>query len=504
MICSGILRFAALASLLPPSTASVASESKASDGKDKKILILGGGVAGIIAARTFHEQGFDNFVIVEARDELGGRMRSTTFGSTGNEWTVELGANWVQGTQVGSGPKNPILTLAEKHDVKTTFSDFYGSMTTYDNTGYVDYLDVFNAAVDNYTTMVNLAGERVAKKQVDTTSRTGYSLSGSKPQNKYEMVSEYYQFDWEYAQTPEQTSWIASSWAENFTFDPDFGGFSEDNLFSIDPRGFKTLIQAEAKEFLKPAQVLYNHTVKEIDYSASGVKVTMKDGNALEADYVICTFSLGILQHDDVVFKPVLPDWKQEAIQSMTMATYTKIFLQFDSKYWFETQFGLYADSTRGRYPVWQGLDLKGFMPGSKILFVTTTGDYSQRIEALPDSEVQTEIMGVLRTMFPNVTVPDPVDFMFPRWHSDPLYRGSYSNWPSSFYSDHHKNLRATVEDRLWFAGEATSAKYYGFMHGAYYEGQDAADAVVRCMHEGGCAGRAHVKEVTAGRPYDV
>lgn len=178
-------------------------------------------------------------------------------------------------------------------------------------------------------------------------------------------------------------------------------------------------------------------------------------------------------------------------------------------------------------------------MPGSKILFVTTTvsvfrtyteqgylpfsqGDYSQRIEALPDSEVQTEIMGVLRTMFPNVTVPDPVDFMFPRWHSDPLYRGSYSNWPSSFYSDHHKNLRATVEDRLWFAGEATSAKYYGqcraapqtsletdrfpegFMHGAYYEGQDAADAVVRCMHEGGCAGRAHVKEVTAGRPYDV
>lgn len=139
------------------------------------------------------------------------------------------------------------------------------------------------------------------------------------------MPNSPHRFDWEYAQTPEQTSWIASSWvninalphvkarisnilqAENFTFDPDFGGFSEDNLFSIDPRGFKTLIQAEAKEFLKPAQVLYNHTVKEIDYSASGVKVTMKDGNALEADYVICTFSLGVLQHDDVVFKPVLP-----------------------------------------------------------------------------------------------------------------------------------------------------------------------------------------------------
>lgn len=39
-------------------------------------------------------------------------------------------------------------------------------------------------------------------------------------------------------------------------------------------------------------------------------------------------------------------------------------------------QFALYADSERGRYPVWQGLDLKGFLPGSGILFVTTTVSY--------------------------------------------------------------------------------------------------------------------------------
>lgn len=47
--------------------------------------------------------------------------------------------------------------------------------------------------------------------------------------------------------------------------------------------------------------------MKEIEYSISSVKVTMKDGKVLEADYVICTFSLGVLQHDDVIFKPALP-----------------------------------------------------------------------------------------------------------------------------------------------------------------------------------------------------
>jgi polyamine oxidase len=40
-----------------------------------------------------------------------------------------------------------------------------------------------------------------------------------------------------------------------------------------------------------------------------------------------------------------------------------------------------------------------------------------------------------------------------------------------------HQNLRANV-DRLWFAGEATSVKYYGYMHGAWYEGNDAGERV--------------------------
>ena len=88
---------------------------------------------------------------------------------------------------------------------------------------------------------------------------------------------------------------------------------------SIDNRGFKHFIQAEAAEFLQPHQVLYNATVTNITYSSSGVSVTLADGRKLEADYAICTFSLGVLQHDDVVFDPPLPDWKQEAIQSMVM-----------------------------------------------------------------------------------------------------------------------------------------------------------------------------------------
>ena len=72
--------------------------------------------------------------------------------------------------------------------------------------------------------------------------------------------------------------------------------------------------------------------------------------------------------------------------------------------------------------------------------------------------------MSVVRSMFPDVTVPEPTDFFFPRWHSNPLFRGSYSNWPPSYYIEHLDNLRANV-GRLYFAGEATSRKYFGAFH---------------------------------------
>lgn len=90
---------------------------------DATVLILGGGVAGIIAARTLHQQGIQSFLIIEARGELGGRLKSHNFSGV----TVEAGANWIHGTQYGDGPENPIFTLAKKWGVKTQFNDVSGA-----------------------------------------------------------------------------------------------------------------------------------------------------------------------------------------------------------------------------------------------------------------------------------------------------------------------------------------------------------------------------------------
>lgn len=60
--------------------------------EDASVLILGGGVAGVIAARELHDKGITNFKIVEARGELGGRMMSHKFGAPGRQITIEVSA----------------------------------------------------------------------------------------------------------------------------------------------------------------------------------------------------------------------------------------------------------------------------------------------------------------------------------------------------------------------------------------------------------------------------
>lgn len=257
-----------------------------------------------------------------------------------------------------------------------------------------------------------------------------------------------------------------------------FYQFSDENNYVFDQRGFNYFIEAEAYTFLSKndARLRLSTNVTSIAYSNSGVTVGMVDGSCIQADYAITTFSLGVLQNDVVDFTPALPAWKQAAIEGMQMGTYTKIFFQFPpaangSFFWengddASTQFFLYADPTeRGWYPVFQSLSAPGFIEGSGIFFVTVVYAQSYRAEQQSNDATKAEVMAVLKSMFGS-DIPDPIDFMYPRWSTEPWAYGSYSNWPAGMSIETHQNLRSNL-GRLWFAGEATSVPYFGFLQGS-------------------------------------
>lgn len=157
-----------------------------------------------------------------------------------------------------------------------------------------------------------------------------------------------------------------------------------------------------------------------------------------------------------------------------------------------------YADPTqRGWYPIWQSLDLEGFFPGSHVLFTTVTERESKRVERMTNEQTLAETMDVLRAMFPDVTVPEPTAFAYPRWGTVPWSYGSFSCWPAGTTLEMHENLRANV-GRLWFAGEHTSATYFGYMQGAWFEGRDAGSRIAELI-QGECIGDAPTGGATKG-----
>ncbi|EPE27798.1 FAD/NAD(P)-binding protein [Glarea lozoyensis ATCC 20868] len=457
-----------------------------------KVVILGAGMTGIAAAQALYNASVTDFIIVDVNDYIGGRVKHTTFGknaSTSEPYVVELGANWVQGLVSPEGPENPIWTLAKKWGLENTYSN-YSMIQTYDQHGAADFAGLLDDYETAYATVEQDAGTILTDNLQDRTMRTGLSIADWKPKkNMQAQAAEWWEFDWEYSYSPDQSSQTFSI----INFNDTFYQFSDENNFVIDQRGFNYMIEGEAYTFLTPndTRLRLSTNVTSITYSSYGVIIGMADGSCIQADYAVCTFSLGVLQNDVVTFDPVLPAWKQASIEGMQMGTYTKIFFQFppsaDGTFFWEhgddaaTQFFLYADPTeRGYYPVFQSLNAPDFIPGSGIFFVTVVYAQSYRAEQQSNDATKAEVMEVLRTMFGS-DIPDPIDFMYPRWSTEPWAYGSYSNWPPGLSLETHQNLRANL-GRLWFAGEATSVGYFGFLQGAYTEGQFVGNTIAGCL----------------------
>ncbi|KAJ3289171.1 hypothetical protein HDU79_004262 [Rhizoclosmatium sp. JEL0117] len=423
------------------------------------VIILGAGVSGIFAAKALKEAG------------------------------------------INDGDENPVMPLAQKYNMVYTATDF--TNTTYrgqdgssDQTIFKERLEVFTNMFDSVCT---IAEERTKKDLLDVSLRTAYRIAGWNPDNELDNSIEWNSFDYEQAETPDVSSFEYTADLKTFT------NFGEDSDFIADQRGYQHIVEEEAKaiglgygsdRLLLNKVIVWAEGTSATDSAMSlqldlpiekqsRVTVKCKDGSSYTADYVICSFSLGVLQNHDVKFTPTLPSWKLQAINQFHMATYTKIFIAFPYKFWpDETEFIWYGADRRGEYCNWHNLEAKPYkpyFPHDHVLLCTVTDQVAFRIERQSDKATQNEMMAVLRNMY-GQDIPEPIAILVPRWNHDPLFRGTFSNWPIGMIKEEFENLVAPV-NRLWFTGEHTHAKYFGYVHGALLAGsktgKDVADMIL-------------------------
>ncbi|CAL5330732.1 hypothetical protein CsSME_00011611 [Camellia sinensis var. sinensis] len=430
------------------------------------VIIVGAGISGISAAKVLAEKGVDDIVILEASDRIGGRIRKDEFGGV----SVELGAGWIAG--VGGKEPNPVWELARNSGLRTCFSDYSNARyNIYDPSGKIFPSGL---AADSYKKAVDSAIRKLRNQEANHDSEL--SEAPSTPKTPIELAIDFILHDFEMAEVEPISTYV------------DFG---EREFLVADERGYDYLLYKMAETFLFTSsdgkimdnRLKLNKVVRELQHSRDGISLTTEDGCVYEANYVILSVSIGVLQSDLISFRPPLPRWKMDAIEKCDVMVYTKIFLKFPYKFWPcgpEKEFFIYAHERRGYYTFWQHME--NAYPGSNILVVTLTNGESKRVEAQSDHETLKEAMEVLRNMF-GPDIPDATDILVPRWWNNRFQRGSYSNYPIYFNHQNFDNIKAPV-GRIFFTGEHTSERFNGYVHGGYLAGIDTSKALLEEMME--------------------
>ena len=83
--------------LFPTLICYVTVQYSAAETTEVDILILGGGISGVTAANHLDNNNVENFLVLEAQDYVGGRLKNLTVGNT----TLSEGANWISFVEEG-------------------------------------------------------------------------------------------------------------------------------------------------------------------------------------------------------------------------------------------------------------------------------------------------------------------------------------------------------------------------------------------------------------------
>lgn len=426
---------------------------------DTDVLVIGAGLAGLVAAQELTTRGY-RVIVLEARDRIGGRVW------TNHDWpnaALDLGASWIHGVT-----GNPIAALAQKFNVDTVPTD-YDSIAIYASEGkLLSEADAerLNATLDDL--LQALDKERKRRMEADepdiSLGAAIQEILADKNFSKDERRSLNYainvSLEHEYAADVSDLSLFY--WDES---EEDRGG---DVVF---PGGYDQIVEGVAAGL----DIRLNHMVSEIEYTDDGVTVATPQAE-FTADYGVVTLPLGVLKQGQVNFLPPLPPAKQTAIDRLGMNVLNKVYLRFPTVFWAEEDTDLlgHIAENKGEWAEFLNIYKYTRLP---ILLCFNAGEYGSAIEQRSDADIVASVMTVLRTLF-DEAVPDPEAALITRWNADPFAGGAYSHYAPGSGPDDVEALAASVDDVLFFAGEATHAGHPATVHGAYLSGVRAAQAI--------------------------
>jgi monoamine oxidase len=416
-----------------------------------RVIVVGGGMAGIAAARQLRADGAD-VTVLEARSRIGGRIRTSRMWP---DLPVDLGASWIHGAA-----DNPLSALAREAGLRT-------HLTSYDRYRLYVSARARAAGVTGYGTRrvdaVLGDARRIAhESSADLSLADAVDLArpGIAPRSPlgiqlgFDLMSNH---TLEYGADPDR---LSARYGEA-------AGYPSDGVDSLLPDGYDQLVGALARGL----SIRTGVRVASVRQDGDTAVVTDAAGVEHRADAVVVTVPLSLLKRGSIRFEPALPAAMQDAIDRIGFGLLDKQFLRFDRPFWpTDVDWLEYLDTDAADWPQWVSLATDRRAP---LLLAFTGGSTAQRVEERPDRAVVDDMVRALRGMFGR-SVPTPTGWQITRWGRSELTRGGYSFNAAGMVPDDRRVL-AEPFGRIHIAGEATHVEHYGTVHGAYLSGVAAA-----------------------------
>jgi monoamine oxidase len=400
------------------------------------VVIIGGGAAGIAAARRLREARVDA-LILEARPRLGGRA-----------WTVadaaglplDLGCGWLH-----SADRNPWASIAEaqrraidKTPPPWTRPSAQIGVPAFDGVAFAQAMQRFRRRVDS---LDEGETDRPAAAFLEPQGRWN---------NLINAVSTYY--------SGAELDCVSAR---------DLARYDDSGVNWRAVEGYGRVIAAHGADL----SVELDCTAERIDRRAKRLRVETTRG-AVSADAVIVTLPSNLIAEQEGLFLPALPE-KTAAAAGLPLGLADKLFLALADAEQFEKDSRAFGDAGHAATAAYQ------FRPfGRPLIEAYFGGALAAELETAGEAAffdfAVAELVGLFGGDFSRRVMP----LRLHRWGSDPLSRGSYS-YALPGKADCRAALAAPVDDRLFFAGEACSPNDYSTAHGAFLTGVAAAEQAI-------------------------
>jgi monoamine oxidase len=401
---------------------------------DTEIVIIGGGAAGIAAARRIADARLD-CLLVEARSRLGGRAWTIN-----SEFPIDLGCGWLH-----SADRNPWREAAE----------------------------VQGRSIDKtpppWMRRSAPIGFPLSEQDAFLRARRQFhERLGSLPEDKPDVAAATFlepRGRWNALINALSTYGSGAELDRVSARDLDRYGDSGVNWRVVE--GYGTVIAAHGRGL----PVMLGCPVRLIDRRGKRLRMETPNG-AIAADAAIVTVPTPVLAEETIAFTPALPE-KTEAALGLPLGLADKLFLSLSDAEEFDKESRLFGHTDRSRTGVYH------FRPfGRPQIEAYFGGRLAAELEAAGDDAFVDFAVNELVSLLGSNFARRVRLLKLHRWGIDPFSRGSYS-YALPGQAECRAALAAPVDDRLFFAGEACSRSDYSTAHGAYLTGVAATEQVI-------------------------